>query len=250
MLSNLRAVVLLLALLASVVCAQAYYDGPTLTLEGEAEMDGGIAELADYTRDREINGLGWKIASAVRADQTGAIDSIMRRGLTVILPDKGDPKPLKHCYVLAGFDLLPNEQLLVCIRDPEVYWEGYDYRRGLVDQIQLVWYDKDWNETWCMPLEYEVTDFPDDFRISEQELNLVAIRHPVREAGSEVLTQTGHALDTVRLKDGLISPVPLPEEDAYSTLPASWLPLKMRWDDNGWLLVQAGSSLRKYSLSW
>jgi hypothetical protein len=241
--------------------AQAYYDGPTLTLEGEAEADAGIPELADYARERLIEGIGWQIATTVRPDATGALPAVMSRSYTVILPARGDARPLRHMYVLAGFDLLPDCRLLVVIRDPQLYWTDYDVAQDRTDMLELVWYDRDWNEYMNQPLELGPRDGADDFRLSDKQLHLLAIRRSLREAGGDKLAAQGHSLCRVTLKDGRVENAPLPEADAEtarggdaadsaSGLPQQWLPLLMRWDEKGRLVVQTGSGLRRYRVDW
>lgn len=240
----------LLAALAPPGAARAYYEGPVLTLEGEAEAEAGIPELADYGKERLIEGIGWQIATTVRADTTGQLPAIMSRSYTVILPARGDAKPLRHVYVLAGFDLLPDCRLLVVIRDPQLYWADYDVAQGRTDMLELVWYDRDWNEYMNQPLELGPGDGADNFVLSDKELYLLAIRHPLRAEGSDELAPEGHSLCRITLKDGRVDAIPLPEADETGALPQDWLPLKMKWDDRGRLVVQAGSGLRRYKLEW
>lgn len=240
----------LLAALVLPDAARAYYEGPFLTLEGEAEANAGIPELADYTKERLIEGIGWQIATTVRADTTGQLPAIMSRSYTVILPARGEARPLRHMYVLAGFDLLPDCHLLVVIRDPQMYWADYDMQQGRTDKLELVWYDQGWNEYMNQPLDLGPEDGADNFVLSDKDVYLLAIRHPLGSEGSDELAPEGHSLCRITLKDGRVDKVPLPEADESGALPQDWLPLKMKWDDRGRLVVQAGSGLRRYTVEW
>ena len=117
------------------------------------------------------------IASAVRGDDDGGLKGYARRGYTVAVPQRGESKPFRHMYVLAGFDILPDRYLLVTIRDPEFYWPGYAIEEGVKDPLELVWYDRDWNELYALKLDFKAEDFPDGFRITPDQKHLLAIRH-------------------------------------------------------------------------
>jgi hypothetical protein len=235
--------VLLLPLLAAADAA-----APYLRLEGLMERNQGIDELAGWGEDRLIDGIGWKIATAARGDDDGGLKGYGRRGYTVISPQRGDPKPLRHMYVLGAFDLLPDKYLLVTIRDPELYWPDYDYSlTTTANVIEAVWYDKDWTELFREVLEFEPTDYPDDFRLSADGKYLLCIVHPVTDSNAQQLKREGQRLVSVRLKDGALRDVPFPDTEA-GVAPADWWPVLMQWNRDDDLLVQAGDTLRRYSV--
>jgi hypothetical protein len=221
---------------------------PTLRLEATMTRDEQIDELAGWGEDRLIDGIGWRIASAVRGDDDGGLKGYARRGYTVMVPQRGDSIPWRRMYVLAGFDLHPDRYLLVTVRDPEHYWQGYDIEQNVQDAVELVWYDRQWNELYNTVLDFAPEDFPDDFRLTEDQKHLLAIKHPVTTSGSTELIREGHSLVWIDLRDGAIGDLHLPETDGMGTLPASWYPVKMHWNSKDELLVQAGDELRRYSL--
>lgn len=212
------------------------------------ERNQGIRELSRWGEDRLLHGIGWTIASAARGEDAGGLKAIERRGYTVISPRRGDPKPLRHFYVLGAFDLLPDRYLLVVIRDREIYWQDYSYADPPpTDAVELVWYDKDWNELFHKVLDFKPTDFPDDFKLSPDREYLLTVTHPTSESDTRRLRKEGHALVSIRLRDGIMREVPFPEQE-YGVAPATWWPLLMQWNRDGDLLVQAGDTLRRYSV--
>jgi hypothetical protein len=249
------AIVLLLACGLLALCAAARALKPRFTLQEVLDQDAGIPQLADWRKERLLDGMGWKLATVSRGE-----GSVMQGGITVIQRSKVQllkggasehadvPVTLRHCYVLAAFDLLPREHLLVTVRDPQRYWPGYDYKQGLTDPLELVWYDESWKEEQSLLLSYAGTAFPDDFVLSADQRTLLAIRHPVDDEGKP--DPAGHALDLIYLNDGSIKAVALPEAGAQGQLPAEWQPVLMQWDSRGKLLVQAGQQARKYEVAW
>jgi hypothetical protein len=235
-------------LLACLLLVSATPIRPSLLLQATMTREENIEPLAAWGDDRLIEGIGWKIASAVRGDDDGGLKGYARRGYTVAVPQRGESKPFRHMYVLAGFDILPDKYLLVTIRDPEFYWPGYSIEQKVTDPIELVWYDLDWNELYALKLDFKAEDFPDGFRITPDQKHLVAIRHELSGPGSEELAPEGHSVVYIDLKDGTIGNVYLPETDGTGMLPASWYPVLMHWNDDGELLVQAGRELRRYSI--
>ena len=216
---------------------------PVFVLKDAGSREQGIAREADWRSERMHEGIGWIIATTVRGDE-----SIMRGGYTVILPVKGDPTPLRHFYVLAAFDLLPSGYLLLTIRDPELYWDAYDYTEGVTDPLELVWYDKGWTQHYAHVLEFPEGAYPDNFLLSPDERYLLAITHPEGPDGEPA--ERGHRLHLIDLKFFDISELWLPEYDELGTPPVSWWPVLLDWGEKGGLLVQAGKQLRRYEVVW
>jgi hypothetical protein len=234
----------LTALLVLPQLAQAQrYPTPQLRPETTQSRDQGITPTADWYGERTIEGIGWKIGTVSRGD-----GSVMDGGYTVIKPLHREPIVLLNCYVLAAFDLLPRGVLLVCVRDPEHYWPGYDYKDGVTDPLELVWLDEDWREQYSIVLDYAAGEYPDDFQLAPKENYLLAIRHPLNSDGK--LAPAGQSLSLIYLSDGSIVDVPLPETDGAGQLPAAWWPVLMEWNAKGQLVVQAGEELRTYSIEW
>jgi hypothetical protein len=221
---------------------------PVLQLEGVMERSQGIRELSRWGEDRLIDGIGWKIATAARGDDDGGLKGLERRGYTVISPLRGDATPLRHVYVLAAFDIMPDQYLLVVVRDHELYWPDYDYNDAPpADSVELVWYDKDWKELFHKLLEFKAGEQPDDFRLSKDGDYLLAITHPLREGDSKHLRKEGHELKSIKLKDGEIRTLPFPDQE-FGIAPATWWPVQMQWNRDDDLLVQAGDQLQRYSI--
>jgi hypothetical protein len=239
---------LLLLLLVPLHISAADPAAPVLQLEGLMERQQGMLELSKWGEDRLLEGIGWTIASAVRGDDDGGLKGLERRGYTVISPQRGDPMPIRHVYVLAGFDILPDQYLLVVIRDKEMFWTDYDYDAPPPqDAVELVWYDSDWNELWHKLLDFKADEYPDDFRLSEDGKYLLTITHTTKEGDPKHLAKEGHMLKSIRLKDGIIKDVPFPDQQ-YGVAPATWWPVLMQWNRDDDLLVQAGEDLRRYSV--
>jgi hypothetical protein len=212
------------------------------------ERNQGIDELSGWGEDRLLHGIGWTIATAARGDDDGGLKGLARRGYTVISPQRGDPLPLRHVYVLGAFDLLPDRYLLVVVRDPELYWMVYSYEDPPPpDAVELVWYDKEWKELFRTLLDIAPGEQPDGFQLSPDGEYVLAITHPVKESDPDELRKEGHALKSIRLRDGAVREVPFPEQE-YGIAPATWWPVLMQWNDDGDLLVQAGDQLRRYSV--
>jgi hypothetical protein len=228
-------------LLCSVASAEAPVR-PRLVLTDAVERDWGIPELADWYGERIFEGIGWRLGTVSRGD-----GSVMKGGYTVIHPAKGKPFSWQHVYVLAAFDLLPDTILLVAVRDPELYWQDYDFSLGVEDAVELVWLDGDWEEQFAATLEFAPEGFPDGFVLAPDQRSLLAIKHPA--AGEDELAEAGHELCLVSLRDGLISSVPLPGTEDLGGAPAAWWPVLMQWDGDA-LLVQTGEELRRYEVRW
>jgi len=225
-------------------CAAAWaYETPTFVLRDVLDRDQGIAREADWRAERIFEGIGWKLGTVSRGD-----GSVMKGGFTVVRPAKGQPFTLKHCYVLAAYDLLPRGILLVTVRDPQLYWKDYDYEQGITDPVELVWYDDKWQEQYSTVLDYAADEYPDDFRISPDEKYLVSIRHPLELDGKPA--PAGHALNIIYFSNGSINDLWLPEIDGTGQLPASWWPVLMEWGPKGTLTVQAGKQVRVYEVQW
>jgi hypothetical protein len=244
----LRYIPLLLLLIPLLTSAEADPSAPRLQLEGLMERQQGMHDLSAWGEDRLLHGIGWTIASAARGADDGGLGALERRGYTVISPQRGDPTPLRHVYVLGAFDILPDQYLLVVVRDREMYWPDYDYNDAPPpDAVELVWYDKDWQELFHRIVEFKATDFPDDFRLSPDGKYLLTITHPVKDGDAKHLVKEGQALKSIRLKDGIIRDVPFPDQQ-YGVAPATWWPVLMMWNRDDDLLVQAGEDLRRYSV--
>lgn len=228
---------------------------PSFLLQETQDGSAGIEPLADWGTERVITGIGWELATVSRGD-----GSVMDGGLTVVQHSKAArlsrkhgagpdvPLSLKHCYVLAAFDLLPSGYLLVTVRDPQYYWLEYDVRSGVIDPVELVWYDADWQEQQSLPLDYAASEYPDDFVLSPDQRTLLAIKHPVDDAGEPSID--GQMLNIIYLFDGSINDVLLPDTDAQGNLPAQWQPVGMDWDKRGYLVLQAGKQTRRYEVKW
>jgi hypothetical protein len=260
-----------LALLA--LCSAKRSLEPRFVIQETLTRDQGIAAQADWRSERQFSGIGWKIGAVSRGD-----GSVMEGGYTVIHPgtrfnskpkdevkgkskdkdkakDKGkdkrqpgEPIVLPKCMTLAAFDLLPRGYLLVVIRDPATYWQNYERDQGVTDIPELVWFDENWNEESSIALDYAAGEFPDQFVLSPDQRNLLAIRHPVNDDGKPV--PEGHSLNTIYLRDGSINDLALPEAAGDGQLPERWQPVRMQWNDRGDLVVQAGKELRIYELKW
>lgn len=228
---------------------------PSFLLQETQDRRTGIDPVADWRSQRTISGIGWELMTVSRGE-----GSVMDGGLTVIhlskvaqLSSKRDANPsvpltFKHCYVLAAFDLVLQGYLLVTVRDPQYYWKDYDYKEGVVDPVELVWYDQDWQEEQSLTLDYATEDFPDDFVLSPDKRTLLAIKHPVNSSGDPA--KAGQSLNMIYLASGNIDDVYLPEADERGNLPAGWGPVQMAWDSRGYLVVQAGNTQRRYSMKW
>jgi hypothetical protein len=203
-----------------------------------------IPRLADWRQQRDFDGIGWQLGTAARED-----GSVMTAALTVVKPAHGPSFSLRHCYVLAAFDLIPRGILLVTVRDPQYYWPGYDAHLGLTDPVDLVWYSEDWQEQRHVPLDFNTAEFPDDFVMAPTEKYLLCVRHPVGGDGKPVAE--GHSLDLVWLETGDITDTWLPEVGGSGFYPAAWQPLGLRFSSDGkQLQAQAGDQLRVYDVDW
>ncbi|HES57840.1 MAG TPA: hypothetical protein ENO21_00235, partial [Firmicutes bacterium] len=132
----------LLCLLLATAAAWAAQQ-PRFHLEHTLQRDAGIAARVDWRRERLFDGAGWTLGTVSRGD-----GPVMRGGYTVIHPLRGEPFVLTSCYTLAAFDLRPSGHLLVTIRDPEYHWPAEDFSEEIIDPIELVWYDKAWEELY------------------------------------------------------------------------------------------------------
>lgn len=215
---------------------------PQLVLRGIATRGIALPTKADWRSPRFFGGIGWDLGTASREES-----DVMTGGYTVIQDETAGSVTLQNCYVLAAFDLLPDKHLLVCVRDPELYWESYDLGQEVADPIDLVWYDADWEELYYTTLDYSSTERPDEFVLSPQGKALVAINKPV---DPDSVTQPGHLLNIIYLRDGLIGDLWLPGYDGYGNPPTAWIPVRMAFEDDGGLQVQAGGELRVYELEW
>jgi hypothetical protein len=228
---------------------------PSFLLQETQDGSAGIEPAADWRAERTLTGIGWELATASRGD-----GSVMDGALTVIQHSKAAqlsgkhraeanaPITFKHCYVLAAFDLLPSGYLLIAVRDPQYYWKDYDYKQGVVDPIDLVWYDENWKEQQSLALDYAANEFPDDFVLSPDQRTLLAIKHPLDDSGEP--SKDGQGLNIIYLASGNINDVNLPDADEQGNLPAEWQPVRMAWDQRGYLVVQAGKSQRRYQMKW
>ena len=216
---------------------------PELVLKETIDRAWQLDKYADWRQERFFSGYGWELGTVSRGD-----GSVMQGGFTVVHPAKGNPFSWRHCYVLASFDTLPHGILLVTVRDPEFHWSGYDYTEGVVDPIEIVWFDDSWEEEDRMVLDFSATDYPDEFQLAPSGEVLLAIRHSVDDQGK--LDKQGHQLDLVYLLDGEIRSLVLPEAGPGGLPPGEWWPVLMHFDDDGNLLVQAGAALRRYEVRW
>jgi hypothetical protein len=253
---NLRlAEAALLLLSIALLTAAARPQQPRFMLQETQDGDAGIERLANWHTERVINGIGWELATVSRGD-----GSVMQGGLTVVqftraakMSSKrqsttGAPTSFKHCYVLAAFDLLPSGYLLVTVRDPQLYWQDYDHKQGIVDPIELVWFDEGWKEQQSIPLDYAANEFPDDFVMSPDQRTLLALKHPADDSGEP--SSDGQSVNIIYLNDGSINDVALPEAGESGELPTDWQPVSMEWDKRGYLVVQAGKQTRRYEVKW
>lgn len=228
---------------------------PSFLLQETQDGSAGIEPAADWHAERVITGIGWELATASRGD-----GHVMDGGLTVVQHSKAAqlsgkheanpsaPHTFKHCYVLAAFDLLPSGYLLVTVRDPQYYWKDYDYKLGVVDPLELVWYDENWKEQQSIVLDYAANEYPDNFVLSPDQRTLLAIKHPLDDLGEP--SKDGHALNVIYVNSGNINDVTLPDADEQGNLPADWQPVRMAWDQPGNLVVQAGKTQRRYRMKW
>lgn len=228
---------------AMLLTAAADPQRPGFILREVVERNWGIPASADWRRERLIDGIGWQLGTVSRGD-----GSVMQGGYSVIHPTGKTPFALRHCYVLAAFDLLPSGYLLVTVRDPEYYWPGYDYREGVTDPVELVWFSKEWQEEDRSQLDFSTHDFPDGFTMAPDQQTLLAICHPV-DADGEPASE-GHKLASVDLRTAAVRDVLLPEMADTGAAPLLWWPLHMQWDLDGILIVQAGKQLRLYEVRW
>jgi hypothetical protein len=203
-----------------------------------------IPRSVDWRTERRIDGIGWELGSAARAD-----GSVMASALTVVQPAHGTAFSLRHCYVLAAFDLIPSGILVVAVRDPEFYWKDYDQHLGLVDPVDLVWYDEQWQEQRHLALDFNTSELPDDFVVGPGGKYLLTVRHPVGPDGRPI--PEGHSLEMIWLQTGEITDIWLPEVDGYGFYPAAWQPLGLHFTKDGReLQAQAGGQLRVYDVEW
>jgi hypothetical protein len=196
----------------------------------------------DWRRERFIEGIDWQLGTVSRGDA-----EVMTGGFTVVHPYQVPPFSLRHCYVLAAFDLAPHGYLLVAVRDPQYYWTD-DPNSDAVDPIDLVWYDENWVEEDFKTLPFGTEAFPDNFRLSPDRRTLLALTHPVTNRGE--LSDHGQGIKAIDLRSGQVDDVWLPEVDGFGNLPAAWWPVKMQWGKHSNLEVQAGAELRIYQMRW
>jgi hypothetical protein len=199
---------------------------------------------ADWRTERRLDGIGWQLGSAARDD-----GSVMNSALTVVQPAHGKPFSLRHCYVLAAFDLIPSGIVVVAVRDPQYYWQDYDPHLGLVDPVDLVFYSEDWQEQRHIPLDFSPQEFPDDFVLGPGGRYLLGIRHPVDRQGQPLAE--GHSLELIWLQTGEITDTWLPEVNGSGFYPAAWQPLGLHFTSDGkQLQATAGTQLRVYDVDW
>lgn len=228
----------LLACLTGTAFAQ-----PEFVLRQSVKRNQVIPAKADWHKERLFDGIGWMLGTASRGD-----GSVMKGGFSVVHPHHVDAFTMKHTYVLAAFDLNPDGYLLVTIRDPEYHWPDYDFDDNVVDPLELVWYDKGWEEVTATVLGIPQELYVDDFIISPDERYLLAISHPIDEDGTPNLS--GHGLVLVDMKFGEFEELLLPEWEGAGAAPASWWPVRMIWTGQGGLVVQAGKELFQYEVRW
>ena len=200
-------------------------------------------EVADYRTERFFEGIDWQLGTVSRGD-----GDVMNGGFTVVHPYQVQPFSLRHCFVLAAFELNPRGYMLVTIRDPEYYWPEYNVSDSIVDPIELVWYDEDWQEESHTVLSFPDGSYPDNFVLSPDRRSLLAITHPITAEGE--LAGEGQGIRLIDLRSGVVDDVWLPEVDGFGNLPTGWWPVKMRWGRNNSLEVQAGAELRVYHMRW
>ncbi len=216
---------------------------PWLELEATSVIDWRLAELADWHSPRFFSGIGWELGTAAREAR-----DVMTGGYTVIDDHKAGHVTLKHCYVLAAFDIIPGKHLLVCVRDPDHYWPGYNAALSVTDPLDLVWYDDQWEEYAYLTLDYSSMERPDEFIMDPACTCLLAINKALSDV--ERIDPGGHWLNLISLRDGVISDVHLPEADSLGNLPSAWLPVLMHFQADGRLQVQGGNELRLYEVRW
>jgi len=237
------AVFLLPAWLAGTAWADDGLLRPYLTLTESVDQDWGIEPLADWRQQRLIEGMGWNLGTVSRGD-----GPTMKTGYTVIHPAKDDAFSLTHYYVLDAFDLLPRGLLLITVRDPDIYWPDYDYRTGLVNPVEVVWYTDDWEEEVTLVLDLDEHDYPDGFLLAPDECSLLTILHP---AGLEDDPDPrGHRLVQVFFHTGAIREIPLPGLERGELPAEEWWPVLMQWDKDNRLLVQTGGTCKLYEVGW
>jgi hypothetical protein len=216
---------------------------PVVVLESVTAIEWSLEDLADWSSPRYFSGIGWELGTAAREGE-----DVMTGGYTTIQDTRDGSVVLKHCFVLAAFDIIPGRHLLVCVRDPEQYWPGYDVNFGVTDPIDLVWYDAHWDEIAYLTLDYSSMERPDEFIMDDASTTLVAINKALMDDGQ--IDPGGHWMNLISLRDGSITDLHLPEEDAMGNLPADWLPVLMHFQSDGKLQVDAGGELRLYRLQW
>ena len=150
--------------------------------------------------------------------------------------------------MLACFDLMPSGYLVVAVRDPALYRDDYVFEDHVTDPVEVVWYDKDWQEEDATVLDFAAEDFPDSFVLAPDEKSLLAVRHPVDADGG--LEKAGHTLCRILLLTGEIIDLPVPGTGPDGVVAAAWWPVLMSWSDRGDLLMQAGEEFRRYTVSW
>ncbi len=239
----MRWLVLLAMLLLVPAKAEARSERVKFTLTEIWQRDWVDEVAADWRSERFFEGIDWQLGTVSRGD-----GEIMTGGFTVIHPYQVQPFSLRHCYVLAAFDLLPRGYLLVAIRDPEYYWPDYSVSDGVVDPLELVWYDESWSEDSHTLLDMPAGIYPDDFLLSPDRRTMLAITHPLDRDGD--LAGQGQRMLAIDLRSGETDDVWLPEVDGYGNLPPEWWPVRMQWGRNNTLQVQAGPELRIYHMRW
>jgi hypothetical protein len=202
-----------------------------------------IERQTDWRKERRFSGAGWELGCAARKDGT-----LMRDALSVVQQRGNPPLSLQHCYTLAAFDLLDGGKLAVMVRNPQRYWPEGSQMLGVIDPVDLVWFDRNWNEERFVTLDFTEGEYPDNFVLAPNNKYMLCIRHP-EQAGRPLAA--GHSLNLIWLMDGTIADIYLPEVDGFGYYPASWLPLGLRFERNGrQLTAQAGDQLRTYDVEW
>ena len=196
----------------------------------------------DWRRERFFEGIDWQVGTVSRGD-----GEVMTGGFTVVHPYQVQPFSLRHCYVLAAFDM-PRGYMLVAVRDPQYYWPEYSTADGVSDPLEIIWYDEDWSEEDHLTLNIPPGSNPDDFLLSPDRRTLLAITHPLDN--QDELSGPGQQVLAIDTRSGAIDEVWLPEVDGFGNLPVAWWPVMMRWGRHNNLEVQAGSELRIYTMRW
>ena len=212
----------------------------TLTEIWQREWIGEIT--SDWRRERFFEGIDWQIGTVSRGDS-----EVMTGGFSVVHPYQVQPFSLRHCYVLAAFDL-PRGYLLVAVRDPQYYWPEYNVSDGVVDPLELVWFDSDWTEEDHLTLNVPPGSNLDDFLLSPDRRTVLAITHPLDS--KDELAGPGQKVMAIDTRSGEIDEIWLPEVDGFGNLPVAWWPVKMQWGRHSNLEVQAGPELRIYTMRW